>query len=139
MSLQALLEACKFDSARSSVVALHQALPLLMKLVQREPHDRALLGLMLLNACVQVGCRPVGACSVRPRPRLWLWLRLRLRWGCLWGIVGARVVGSSRSADLWPCLEYALLQLDACVGAGCGLMCLFAGDVIIGRHWLPAA
>jgi hypothetical protein len=50
----ALIEAARFDVVRIALVKLRKALPLLMKLVLEEELSRALRGLTLLNACVQV-------------------------------------------------------------------------------------
>lgn len=51
---KALIEAARFEGARSAVVDMGTTLPGLVDLVQKEPPDLTLLGLNLLKACTEV-------------------------------------------------------------------------------------
>jgi len=51
---KALIEAARFEGARSAVVDMGTTLPGLVELVQKEPPDLTLLGLNLLKACTEV-------------------------------------------------------------------------------------
>lgn len=56
LGLQALIEAARFDAVRRELTAL-AAVKELVGLVMEEEHSRSLRGLVLLNACAQVGWR----------------------------------------------------------------------------------